>query len=118
MEPALLEMGEVSVVFLLCRVGDSPTAESFVKKIEDDKKLKKIVYCSRERIDKRLEVSQRVKNDAEYFGGVSLDLSICLHFFSVTGIGASTSVQLTHMCRIQLIQPFITALNSSIRYVE
>jgi hypothetical protein len=92
MEPALLKMGEVSVVFLLCRVGDSPTAESFFKKIEDNEKLKNMVYCSRERIDKRLEVFQRVKNDTEYFGGVSLDLSICLHFLSVIGIGAFTSI--------------------------
>jgi hypothetical protein len=61
MELALLKMGEVSVVFLLCRVGDSPSAEGFLKKIEDDEELKDIVYCSRERIDKRLAVFQKVK---------------------------------------------------------
>jgi hypothetical protein len=52
MAPALLKMGEVSVVFLLCRVGDCTTAEAFLQKIEDNKNLKGMVYCSRERIDK------------------------------------------------------------------
>jgi len=63
-------MGEVSVVFLLCRVGDSPTAEGFLKKIEDDEKLKNMVYCSRERIDKQLAIFQETKNDPVYFGWV------------------------------------------------
>lgn len=88
MQPTIREMGEVSVVFLLCRVGDCPTAENFFKEIEDNENLKKMVYCSPERIDKRLEVFQRVKNDTEYFGWVSLDLSISLHFLPIISIGA------------------------------
>jgi hypothetical protein len=80
MAPALLKMGEVSVVFLLCRVGDNPTAEAFLQKIEDNEKLKNMVYCSRDSIDKRLAVFQKVKNDADYFGWVSLVPSTCLGF--------------------------------------
>jgi hypothetical protein len=68
MAPALLKMGEVSVVFLLCRVGDCPTAEAFLQKIEDNENLKGMVHCSRESIDKRLAVFQKIKNDADYFG--------------------------------------------------
>jgi hypothetical protein len=92
MEPALLKMGEVSTVFLLCRVGDSPTAEGFLKKIEDDEELKDMVYCSPERIDKQLAVFQNVKNDTEYFGWVSLDLRTPLCFLLVAGIRACSSV--------------------------
>jgi hypothetical protein len=81
MAPALFKIGEVSVVFLSCRVGDSPTAEAFLQKIENNENLKNVVYCSRERIDKRLAVFQKVKNDADYFGWASLDLSTCLDFY-------------------------------------
>jgi hypothetical protein len=84
MAPALLKMGEVSVVFLLCRVGDCPTAEAFLQKIEDNEHLKGMVHCSRESVDKRLAVFQKVKNDADYFGWVSLDLRTCLDLLSRT----------------------------------
>jgi hypothetical protein len=76
-------MGKVSVVFLLCRVGDSPTAEGFLKKIEDDKKLKDMVYCSRERIDKQLAIFQETKNDPVYFGWVCFGFEYLSFFESI-----------------------------------
>jgi hypothetical protein len=76
-------MGEVSVVFLLCRVGDSPTAEGFLKSIEDNEKLKNMVYCSREHIDKRLPVFQKAKDDPEYFGWVSFGFECLLFLKSI-----------------------------------
>jgi hypothetical protein len=86
-EPALLEMGEVSVVFLLCRVGDSPTAEAFLQKIVDDEDLKNMVYCAPESIDTQLAVFQKVRDHSQYFGWVcfsntlssSTYLSCCLY---------------------------------------
>ena len=72
MSPDLRKLGEAVVVFLLCRVGDSVSAQKFLKKIEEDERLKDMVYCSHDSIDEELAVFQRVKDNAKYFGWVSL----------------------------------------------
>jgi hypothetical protein len=71
MLPALRDLGEAVVVFLLCRVGDSKVAEDFLKTIEEEERLKGIVFCSHESIDEELAVFQRVKDNRRYFGWVS-----------------------------------------------
>jgi len=81
MSPELRKLGEAVVVFLLCRVGDSVNAQNFLKKIEEEERLKGMVYCSHDSVDEELAVFQRVKDDARYFGWVSLRLHV--RFLSV-----------------------------------
>jgi hypothetical protein len=81
MSPELRKRGEAVVVFLLCRVGDSVNAQNFLKKIEEEERLKDMVYCSHDSIDEELAVFQRVKDDARYLGWVSLRLHV--RFLSV-----------------------------------
>jgi hypothetical protein len=76
MSPDLRKLGEAVVVFLLCRVGDSVNAQNFLKNIEEEERLKDMVYCSHDSIDEELAVFQRVKDDAKYFGWVSLQLHV------------------------------------------
>lgn len=71
MSPDIQRLGEAVVVFLLCRVGDNEFAKGFLKGVADDEKLKSMVYCSHDSIDEKLEVFQRAKDDAWYFGWVS-----------------------------------------------
>jgi DUF1680 family protein len=78
MSPDLRKLGEAVVVFLLCRVGDSVSAQDFLKKIEEEERLKDMVYCSHDSIDEELAVFQRVKDDAKYFGWVSFQLHVGL----------------------------------------
>jgi hypothetical protein len=73
--PALQKLGEAVVVFLLCRVGDSGGAETFLKNLEEDTRLKDTVYCSSESIDEELAVFQRVKDNTRYFGWVSFNVT-------------------------------------------
>ena len=74
MLPDLRKLGEAVVVFLLCRVGDCVDAQIFLKGIEEEERLKGMVHCSHDSIDEELAVFQRVKDDAKYFGNVSLQL--------------------------------------------
>ena len=81
MLPALRNLGEAVVVFLLCRVGDSQTAANFLKTIEDEERLKGMAFCSHENIDEELAVFQRVKDDKKYFSWVSSKSYIGFPFF-------------------------------------
>jgi hypothetical protein len=74
--PALRKLGEAAVVFLLCRVGESFEAESFLKTLERDENLKDIVYVSPHRVDNQLAIFQRCGDNDGYRAWVSLGQAI------------------------------------------
>jgi hypothetical protein len=68
---AVQEYGEAAVIFLISRVGDSPSAKEFLDQLEKDPEVGNMVFCSPERLDERLEALRRNGDDREYTAYVS-----------------------------------------------
>ncbi|KAI9769918.1 MAG: hypothetical protein M1840_003627 [Geoglossum simile] len=55
---AVKEYGDAAVVFLVCQIGDSEEATTFLRDLENDRSVGGMVYCSANRLD---ELSRRVE---------------------------------------------------------
>ncbi|KAI9765189.1 MAG: hypothetical protein M1840_007782 [Geoglossum simile] len=64
----LRAFGEAAVVFLISRVGGDAGAEKFLTKLEADRELEGMVYCSTDSLDKVQDIFQKCENDDLYTG--------------------------------------------------
>ncbi|KAI0856074.1 hypothetical protein F4860DRAFT_529503 [Xylaria cubensis] len=62
---AIQSYGRAAVVFVVARIGESKSAEKFLKELESDEKIKGMVYCSVDSLNKQQEMPESGGSDRE-----------------------------------------------------
>ena len=64
-------LGDAAVVFLISQVGDDKEATSFLKRLENDEGVGRMVFCSTENLAMRLASFQSIQQGKQYTAWVS-----------------------------------------------